>query len=479
MLVMQKKEIWQKINEIFSRGVGEGYGLEGGSSKQNDKSRSVGVREVIARHAQGERRKAPVVKFGVDPTRPDIHLGHAAVLAKLRALQELGCKVVFVVGDFTAQIGDPSGRSKARPEIEQKEVERNMKTYLEQVGKILRTDEKHFSWVRNSEWFYNVTDIAPPKNVELNVKKDGENISASVSPRSFIGKAAAFESTRMQKTHLKKKHIIGVSLRGFLSTLRAISYSRLIERDMFQDRINGGGELAMHEMMYPVLQGLDSVMIAQIYGSCDLEVGGTDQTFNMLLGRDVMKANGLSPQGVLSSRLLVGTDGKEKMSKSEDNTIMITDEPADMYGKVMSLPDAALEEFFELCTYTPTSERETLLASSGERMRDVKMRLAREVVAIHHGQEKAETAQEQFKGIFQRSEVPPNTPKVKVAVGEKLFNALKSGGIVDSRSEFCRLVEQGAIREVGGEKITDSKYTLKHEMVVKVGKKRFLNIVVS
>ena len=251
-------------------------------------------KEKILRKAKGEYEEDIIIKFGVDPTRPDIHLGHAVIFRKLRKFQDLGCKVVFLVGDYTAQIGDPTGRSKIRPEIEQKEVEANMKTYLDQVGKILLTDKNSFSWIRNSDWFTAITDIELPKGdkVKMSIEKEGKKTDIDFDANSFVGKAVVFEKTRMQPTITGFRGAISViTLKSLLWTLKHITHSRLIERDMFQERIKSGKELFMHEMLYPVLQGIDSFVLSEIYGNCDLEIGGTDQTFNMLIGRDIMKLN--------------------------------------------------------------------------------------------------------------------------------------------------------------------------------------------
>lgn len=466
----ENRDIQKKINETFSRGVADFFD-PGGVFKDK-----------LKKKALGEYKEDIVVKFGVDPTRPDIHIGHAVILRKLRFLQDLGCKVIFLVGDFTAQIGDPTGKNKARPEMEQKEIEANMKTYLDQVGKILKTDKKQFSWIRNSEWFYNVTDIAAPKEVTLNTKVGGKESQIPINPKSFVGKSIYYEETRMQKTHLKKKQVVGVSLRGLLSTLRHITHAQLIERDMFQERIKSGKELAMHEMLYPVLQGIDSVMLERIYGSCDLEVGGTDQTFNMLLARDVMKMNKMKSQSVLSFELLVGTDGKEKMSKSLDNYVSIIDSPADMFGKIMSIPDNVLVSYFELCTYTPLNEVEKIKKEleKDRNPRDIKMRLASEIVSIYHGEEEKEKAKEAFVNTFQKKGVPQDIKAVRLKCGTSLSEVLLDEGLVPSKTEFHRLVEQGAINDMNtNKKVTDPSFQVLEDVVLRIGKKRFLKIEVT
>lgn len=429
--------------------------------------------------------KGIVIKFGVDPTRPDIHLGHAVVLRRLRKFQDLGCKVVFLIGDYTTQIGDPTGKSKVRPEISQQEIEQNMKTYLEQVGKILRTDEDVFTWIRNSEWFLNVSDITPGDKTEIKLSIDSkeENVhkEVPVNPNSFVGKAVLFENTRMQKTHIKNENVHIVSFSNILSTLRHITHARLIERDMFQERLKSGGELYMHEMLYPVIQGIDSAILHKIYGACDLEVGGTDQTFNMLVGRDVMKMNKQVPQAVLSFDLLVGLDGKEKMSKSLDNYVAINDEPSDMYGKIMSIPDSALAEYFTLCTYTPQNDIDEIVSQMQNNKvnpKDIKMRLAGEIVAMYHGEGARVIAEQDFITKFQKKEIPDEVPEYTASQDELLMDVFKKADVVESNNEFRRLVEESAITLLTDEnqKISDPQIHAK-EGVYKIGKKRFIKIV--
>ncbi|GMQ95351.1 MAG: tyrosine--tRNA ligase [Patescibacteria group bacterium] len=459
------------IEELFSRGVGE-FIDPGGVFK-----------EKLLKKSKGEYSNDIIIKFGIDPTQPDIHLGHAAVFRKLRQFQDLGCKVVFLVGDFTANIGDPTGKNKVRPSIEQKEIEANMATYLKQVGKILQTDEEVFSWIKNSDWFYSVSDLmVEEKSVRIQGKDEkGNDSSIQVSANSHIGKAALYSATRMQKTHLKKEEMHDITLRGLLWTLGHITHARLIERDMFQERIKKGEELYMHEMLYPILQGIDSLFIAKIYGSCDLEIGGTDQVFNMLMGRDVMKINKREQQSVLSIKLLEGTDGKEKMSKSLGNYIAITDEPNDMYGKVMSVPDASIMNYFELCTYTPRSEIEkmkNIIEKGGTNLRDKKMELARRIVALYHGEEQAQKAQKDFIAAFQKGGVPEEIEEVAAEKKEKLSDILLKNGFVRSKTEFRRLIKEGAIKFADGSKVEDEHYALEEDGVFKVGKKRFVRIVV-
>ncbi len=432
-----------------------------------------------------ENPEKVIIKLGFDPTKPDIHLGHAVVLRKLRAFQDLGCKVVFLVGDYTAQIGDPTGKSAVRPDLEQMEVDKNAATYIEQVGKILRTDPGVFSWIRNSDWYYGPTDIVPdPRVTSINIetkKEDGFAEKITIPTNSFLGKAIFYEETRMQKTHLKLPNVANVTLKGLLWTMKHITHAQLIERDMFQDRLQNNQELYMHEMLYPILQGIDSLMIHHIYGGCDLEIGGTDQHFNMLMGRNVMRANNVPPQAVLSFKLLEGTDGKEKMSKSLDNYIAINDTPEDMYGKVMSIPDSSIANYFELCTYTPLADVEDIkkeIEKSKVNPRDLKMRLGREIVAVYHGDKKAHEAEAVFVNVFQKKELPENIESITVTSGASLVDVALENNIVESKTEIRRLIEDGAVKEIdadGGEqKITDTGYKIEKEITLKIGKRRFV-----
>jgi tyrosyl-tRNA synthetase len=465
-----KEEIAKKeIEELFTRGVGSFVDPEGK------------FKEKLLKKIEGKYSKDIIIKFGVDPTRPDIHLGHAVVFRKLRKLQELGCKVVFLIGDYTAQIGDPTGKSKVRPEIEQKEVEANMKTYLDQVGKILLTDPKVFSWIRNSDWFTAITDLGFPQGEKINftIEQNGTQITAPLEANSMLGKTLMFEQTRMQGKILGLRSKISVvTLKGFLWTLRHITHSKLIERDMFEERITKQEDLYMHEMMYPVLQGIDSFVLAEIYGSCDLEIGGTDQTFNMLMGRDIMRYNNQEPQSVLSIKLLEGTDGKQKMSKSLDNYVAINDEPNNMFGKIMSVPDSSIVNYFELCTYTPAEEIEKIKSDLKKiNPRDIKVRLAKEIVEMYHGREAARQAEENFENTFKKGGIPEGTPEVKAEKGKLLIDILLEQKIISSKSDFRRLISEGAVTEMeSGEKVESADYKISKNSVFRVGKKRFIKI---
>lgn len=463
-----------EIEELLTRGVNE---FVDPADKFKGK---------ILEKAKREYKKDIIIKFGIDPTRPDIHLGHAVIFRKLRKLQDIGCKVIFLIGDYTAQIGDPTGKSAVRPEIEQKEVEANMKTYLDQVGKILLTDKKSFSWIRNSDWFTAITDLELPRGdkVKMSFEHEGKKTDIDFDANSFVGKAVIFEKTRMQSTIDSFKGAISViTLKSLLWTLKHITHSRLVERDMFQERIKRGKELYMHEMIYPVLQGVDSYILSEIYGSCDLEIGGTDQTFNMLLGRDIMKINKKEQQSIMSLKLLEGTDGKEKMSKSLNNYIAITDEPNDMYGKIMSLPDTSIVNYFSLCTYAPQDEIkkiESEMKKGKANPKDIKMRLAREIVVIYHGESNAKKAEQNFIETFQKGRVPEDIEEIVVPKGTSLGKIVVDNKIVRSNTEWRTLVSEGAVSNAETfEKVGSHDFLVDSDITVKVGKRRFLKITVK
>jgi len=442
---MDREDIDIKIKEILTRGVGEFIDPEGSFVKKLK-----------------ENPEKIIIKFGVDPTRPDIHLGHAVILHKLRRLQDMGCKIIFLIGDYTAQIGDPTGKDKTRPEISFNQILENAKTYLDQVGSILDVSNKDkYEVLSNSIWYQSATDYP--------------NGSMEEKSRAWEGDRARFSAIR------KDGGLPTVTLWNLMATLRGITHSQLIERDMFQDRIQKGTHLYMHEMMYPVMQGVDSWAIAGFFNTCDLEVGGTDQTFNMLMGRHIMKNNKQEAQAVLAFQLLVGLDGKEKMSKSLDNYIGITDDPVDMYGKVMSIPDNAIPSYFELCTFTPMGEVLNIKKGLGENTihpKEVKMQLARQIVSIYHGEEKSNNAEQMFINTFQKGEIPENILEIKLIEGETLVDVLLKSELVSSRGECRRLVEEGAITELNEDKkIEDMNLILEIGMQFRIGKKRFIKIV--
>jgi tyrosyl-tRNA synthetase len=454
---MAKGTTQHTIDEILSRGVGEF--IDPGN---------------VFREKLEKNPTSVVIKLGVDPTRPDIHLGHAVILQKLRQFQELGAKVVFLIGDFTSQIGDPTGKSKLRPEVGAAEVKKNMATYLNQVGKILKEDPKVFSWITNSDWYVSVNDILAPGGASISITVNKKKFkSPPLSGNHVLAKAAHWEKTRMQKGPVYIYTWITV-----LSILRKITLSRLVERDMFQERMKKSEPVFMHEIMYPVIQGIDSDAIANIYGSCDLEVGGTDQHFNMLLGREVMEMNKKTPQAVLSFKLLEGLDGTEKMSKSLGNYVGITDEPEDMYGKIMSIPDSSIVNYYELCTFTPLAEVESIKEKLGKgegNPKEIKMALAKQIVSIYHGEKKSERAEEDWISKFQRREIPEKVEEVKN--GGRPIDVLVASGIAGSASVARRLFDSGSVTDMTtGEKI-GSKTEFVKGHTYKIGKHNFIKIV--
>ena len=366
------------------------------------------------------------VKLGVDPTAPDLHLGHAVPLRKLRQFQDLGHTVVLIIGDFTALIGDPSGRSSTRPALTPEEIEANAATYIEQAFKILdptKTVMRH-----NSEWL-------------------GELDFAKI-----------------------------------LWLTSQFTVARILERDDFQKRYREGVGISLHELLYPMAQAYDSVAI-----SADVELGGTDQLFNLLAGRELMEKLGVEPQVCLTLPLLEGTDGVQKMSKSYGNYVGLTDEPGDMFGKVMSVPDALMVKYYRLCTALPVDEIDALekaLVQGSTHPNEAKRRLAREIVALYHGGEAAQAAEEAFDRVFKRGELPESVPEVRVERTDPVHlpALLKAAGLAATTSEGRRLIDQGAVR-VDGQALTlrpgeyDVAWSVVDGRVVQAGKRRYARIL--
>ncbi len=377
------------------------------------------VREhLVARLKKGDKLR---VKIGMDPTAPDLHLGHAVALRLLRRFQDLGHTVVFIIGDATALIGDPSGKSKTRPQLSEKEIAANAKTYFAQVGKVL--DVKKAEVRHNSEW---------------------------------LGKL------------------------GFADVVRLagkFTVARILERDDFTKRSKAGVDISAHELLYPMMQAYDSVAI-----KADVEVGGTDQTFNMLAGRELQKKMELPEQDVITVPLLVGTDGVHKMSKSLGNTIGLTDAAEDMYGKVMTVPDAALVAYFRLATELPEEDITHIeqAVASGENPRDHKMRLAREIVRMYHGTAAAQKAEAAFVSVFQKHETPADVPEVRIkAKSMPLVDVLVAAKLAASKSEARRLVGQKGVK-VDGAVAADpaAAVTLPKEgVLLQKGKRHFIRVL--
>lgn len=374
-----------------------------------------------------EKQQPLKVKLGVDPSAPDIHLGHIVVMRKLREFQELGHEIYFVIGDFTGMIGDPSGRSKTRRQLSREEVEANARTYHEQATLILDPDKTHV--VFNSSW---------------------------LSPLTFA---------------------------DLVTLASKFTVARMLERDDFHKRYTAGQAIGIHEFLYPLAQAYDSIAIG-----ADVELGGTDQTFNLLVGRDLQPHYGQEPQIALTMPLLVGTDGKEKMSKSLGNYIGVTDNPNDMYGKVMSIPDEVMGDYFELILAEPKQSVKTMMRDieTGKRHpMDVKMELARRIVAEFHGLSAANTAQDNFLRVFREDALPDDIETVElenVRAGEEvgLARLIATCGLAPSSSEARRLIQSGAVR-VNRERLTDpfGSVRVTDGMLIQVGKRRICRISVK
>jgi len=365
-----------------------------------------------------------VAKLGVDPTAPDLHLGHAVPLRKLRQFQDLGHEVVLIIGDFTALIGDPSGRNSTRPALSVEEIDLNAQTYIEQAFKILDPDRTTLR--RNSEW---------------------------------LGEL------------------------GFADLIRLSSrftVARILERDDFQKRYREGVGISLHELLYPMAQAYDSVAI-----SSDVELGGTDQLFNLLAGRELMEKEGMEPQVCLTLPLLEGTDGVQKMSKSYGNYIGLTDESADMFGKVMSIPDELMVKYYRLCTALPVEEVDELeeqIVGGTLHPNLAKRRLAREIVGLYHSTELAAEAEQAFDRVFKDREAPEDIAEYAADLPEQVFMPalLKEAGLVPSNGEGRRMIAGGGVRIDGVPVGVDSLNVPRDRVsgaVIQVGKRRFVRVV--
>ena len=357
------------------------------------------------------------VKYGADPSRPDLHLGHYVCLRKLKDFQELGHQVIFIVGDFTAMIGDPSGQSKTRPQLSREEVEENSKTYFEQVFKVLDPDKTEVTY--NSEW---------------------------------LSKLTAEDVIRLSSCY---------------------TVARMLERDDFEKRFREEIPISIHEFLYPIFQGYDSVVI-----KADVEIGGTDQKFNFVVAREIQRACGVEPQAILTMPLLEGTDGKLKMSKSYGNYVGINESPREIFGKIMSIPDELVLRYYEVVLRVSPGELGQICREMEERPRDTKARLAREIVALFHSVADAKRAEEEFERVFRHKEAPDEMPEYGVpAEGKSLVEIMLDAGTVPSKSEARRLIGAGAVK-LDGEKVTeDLNIKLSSPCVLKVGKRRFVRLV--
>ena len=365
-------------------------------------------------------KKQLTVKVGFDPTAPDLHLGHTVILNKMRHFQDLGHKVVFLIGDFTGRIGDPSGKNKTRPALDKEELEKNAKTYSDQVFKILNKDLTDIRF--NSEWC--------------------EDLGAD----GIIG--------------LASKYNLG----------------RMLERDDFSKRYKANQQIAIHEFLYPLIQAYDSIAL-----NADVEMGGTDQKFNLLVGRELQRAFDQEPQVCITLPILEGLDGINKMSKSLDNYVGINEDPDEMFGKIMSISDDLMWRWFELLSFRPINEINELKkeVKSGMNPRDTKILLAEEIIERFHSKEDAENAKNTFLDRFQKGAKPKDIETFSISLDDDIAigNLLKESGLVQSTSEAMRLVKQGAVK-INDEKIDDPKLSIEknQELLVQVGKRRFLKI---
>lgn len=383
-----------------------------------------GVEEVLVEDElvqKLESKKPLVIKAGFDPTAPDLHLGHTVLMNKMRQFQDLGHDVVFLIGDFTGMIGDPTGKNVTRKPLSPEDVKNNAHTYTEQLGKILDLDKTRV--VMNSTWMQSLT------------------------PQALIELAAT------------------------------TTVARMLERDDFNKRYQSNQPIALHEFLYPLLQGYDSVAL-----KADIELGGTDQKFNLLMGRELQKHFGQKPQVVMTMPLLEGTDGIDKMSKSLNNAIGITEPANTMFGKIMSINDEIMWRYFELLSFKPLLEIDRLKQSvqEGQNPRNIKVMLGQELVGRFHGHDAAKLALEQFESRFKRHELPSDLELIEISLDEDsmaIGYLLKATGLVSSTSDAIRMLKQKAVR-IDGEVVEDRGLELKKgmECILQVGKRRFARV---
>ena len=374
--------------------------------------------ELVKKIEKSLKNNKPLnIKLGCDPSRPDLHLGHSVVLRKLKDFQDLGHTAILLIGNFTAMIGDPTGQNKTRPQLTKDEVSENSKSYMGQAGMIL--DSKLLKIVHNGDW-------------------------------------------------LSKMNFSDV-----IKLASNYTVARMLERDDFTKRYNGGQPISLHEFLYPLAQGYDSVHI-----NSDVELGGTDQKFNLLVGRALQKESNLDPQVIITTPLIEGTDGVEKMSKSYDNYIGFSDSPSDMYGKTLSIPDDLIVKYFEYCTRVLDFETIKLDFEKGNaNPRDLKRRLAREIVEIYHTKQKAFKAEEDFDNLFIKKDMPDNIPEITLEEDSKLLDIMLNHAMVTSKGEGKRMIKQGGVK-LNDVKISDLNTNVSKgsESILKVGKRKFLKI---
>ena len=383
-----------------------------------------GIDELISEKellAKLKSKKPLIVKAGFDPTAPDLHLGHTVLINKLRHFQQLGHQIIFLIGDFTGMIGDPSGKNKTRPALDESEIKENAKSYTKQVFKIL--DPKLTDVRFNSEW---------------NSKLGAE---------------------------------------GIIKLASQYNLARMLERDDFNKRYKSNQTIALHEFLYPLIQANDSIAL-----KADIELGGTDQKFNLLVGRELQRSYGQEPQVVITVPILEGLDGKNKMSKSLDNYVGIDEAPNDMFGKIMSISDELMWRWFDLLSFKSTDEIEALKSDqvNGKNPRDIKVELAKELIARFHDDQSANLAEANFINQFQKKNIPDDIEELSFSLSESsipLTNLLKDSGMTISTSEAVRMIKQGAVR-IDEEKITDTKHIISSgtSAIYQVGKRKFKKI---
>ena len=384
-----------------------------------------GIDELISEEellAKLKSKKPLIVKAGFDPTAPDLHLGHTVLINKLRHFQQLGHQIIFLIGDFTGMIGDPSGKNKTRPALDEAEIKENAKSYKKQVFKIL--DPKLTDVRFNSEW------------------------SNKLGAEGIIKLASQYNLARM------------------------------LERDDFNKRYKSNQTIALHEFLYPLIQANDSIAL-----KADVELGGTDQKFNLLVGRELQRSYGQEPQVVITVPILEGLDGKNKMSKSLDNYVGIDEAPNEMFGKIMSISDELMWRWFDLLSFKSTDEINVLKADQAKGMnpRDIKIQLAKELIARFHDDQSANLAEANFINQFQKKNMPDDIEEVSFAISESsipLANLLKDCGMTRSTSEAMRMIKQGAVR-IDEKKITDTKHLVSSgtSAIYQVGKRKFKKII--
>ena len=358
------------------------------------------------------------VKCGCDPSRPDLHIGHSVVLRKMKDFQDLGHTAILLIGDFTAMIGDPTGRNKTRPQLSIKEARKNADSYVNQASLIL--DSENIKIMYNGDWLS-----------EMNFN---------------------------EIINLTSKYTV----------------ARMLERDDFTKRYNNGMPISLHEFLYPLAQGYDSVHM-----KADVELGGTDQKFNLLVGRALQKESGIEPQIIITTPLIEGTDGIEKMSKSYDNYIAFSDSASDIYGKTLSIPDELILKYFEYCTrVVDLDEIKKKMTNGTTNPRDLKRRLARELVTIYHDSNSALKAEEDFDNLFIKKDIPDDIPEIRINSNQKLVEIMVANQMVSSNGEAKRMIKQGAVK-INDEKNLDMHIEISpgKDTILKVGKRKFLKII--